>query len=178
MLGGIPYVLQLSLRVTHCTHTHTHPQLTESLAIGSREASGESCRDSTVRQHYVSPPRAHCSSVHQSLASAANPQGEALGCPAAIAYLPQGRRQGQRFLIPRLQERGNSPAGGTSLALVPDPQLSMLQSSPHRGRLALTSSGGDFTACWLSERRRAPFARRRNICRGEAGLVSRVPMGR
>lgn len=56
MLGRIPYVLQLSLRVTHCTHTHTHPQLTESLAIGSREASGESCRDSTVRQPYVSPP--------------------------------------------------------------------------------------------------------------------------
>lgn len=53
MLGRIPYVLQLSLRVTAPT---AHPQLTESLAIGSREASGESCRDSTVRQPYVSPP--------------------------------------------------------------------------------------------------------------------------
>lgn len=31
-------------------------QLTESLAIGSREASGESCRDSMVRQRYMPPP--------------------------------------------------------------------------------------------------------------------------
>lgn len=175
MLGRIPYVLQLSLRVTHCTHTHNSPRVWPS-APGRRQASpAGTAQSGSLMCH---PPRARCSSVHQSLASAANPQGEALGCPAAIAYLPQGRRQGQRFLIPRLQERGNSPAGGTSLALVPDPQLSMLRSSPHRGRLALTSSGGDFTACWLSERRRAPFARRRNICRGEAGLVSRVPMGR
>lgn len=29
----------------------------------------------------------------------------------------------------------------------------------------LTSSGGDFTACWLSERLRVPPTRRRSICR-------------
>lgn len=42
----------------------------------------------------------------------------------------------------------------------------MIARVPRQGcRVPLTSSGGDFTACWLSERRRAPFTRRRNICR-------------
>lgn len=117
---------------SQCDSTsYMHTQLTESLAIGSREASGESCRDSTVREPCVTPC-AHCSSVHQPLAAAANPQGEVWGCPDTIASLPQGRPQDRLFLIPRLQERGNSPAGGSSLALAPDPQLSLGQSPTHQ----------------------------------------------
>lgn len=38
MLGRIPYVLQLSLRVTHCTHTHNSPRVWPS-APGRRQAS-------------------------------------------------------------------------------------------------------------------------------------------
>lgn len=104
---------------TRCAHV----QLTESLAIGSREASGESCRDSMVRQRYMPPPSPllFCPPAPQPLLTL--PRG-GQGLPSPDPLPPQGlwllgTGPGPLSFPRATGARQHSPAGGASPALVP-----------------------------------------------------------
>lgn len=178
--------------------THNSPRVWPS-APGRRRASPAGTAWSGSAAGRATPPSHHLPPPYPQPPPALLGQGW-----ATIPSLPQEARSREGvqgpFLFPGLREWGTaalppsglvpalpaaSPAEGimAPLGVVGSgtrhtaKSVATLVSPTRAAGSPLTSSGGDFTACWLSERRRAPFTRRRNICRGGAKLSSRVPRG-
>lgn len=145
--------------------------------MGSREASGESCEDSTVGQCGVMGHNTHLSFYLPP--SVPRESGSLSWSRTSFPSQGSGSRAPQPCCplgLPQPCEGDSGSSGDSEFWYTTHVRARGCTCPPTQGcRVPLTSSGGDFTACWLSERRRAPFTRRRNICREELSLATGSP---